>query len=158
MIVSIHQPNYLPWLGFFSKIKHSDCYVVLDNVAFSKNSVTNRNKIRTKEGWSYLTIPIARRFYGSKICDVRLPENSKWQLDHWKTIETYYKKAEHFSNYKDFFEQLYASKLDYLVQINEKAIFYLFECFIIKAEIREASKFVLEPGLYHTDLRISILK
>ena len=49
MKVSINQPAYLPWLGYFDRIAKSDLHVVLDHVQFEKNSMVNRNKIRTKD-------------------------------------------------------------------------------------------------------------
>ena len=58
MIVSINQPAYLPWLGYFERIANSDLHIVLDHVQFEKNSFTNRNKIRTKEGWMWLSVPV----------------------------------------------------------------------------------------------------
>ena len=52
MIVSIHQPNYLPWIGFFDKIKRSDVFVLLDDVQFprGKKHFGHRNKIKTNAG------------------------------------------------------------------------------------------------------------
>ena len=76
-ILAIHQPNYIPWLGFFSKIKNADAYIILDNVKYTKNSVVNRNKIRTKEGWCYLTIPIEKVYYALKICKISLPKDKQ---------------------------------------------------------------------------------
>ena len=61
MIVSIMQPAYIPWLGYFDRIAKSDLHVVLDNVTMDKNSktkFTNRNKSRTPQGWSWLTVPL----------------------------------------------------------------------------------------------------
>lgn len=72
-IVTMHQPNYLPWIGLFSRIKKSDCFIIVDQVQYEAHGVTNRNKIRTNMGWSYLTIPISAEFRISRIKDVTLP-------------------------------------------------------------------------------------
>ena len=66
MIVSINQPAYLPWLGYFHRIAISDLHIILDHVQFEKNSYTNRNKIRTPEGWNWLTVPVVtKNLFGS---------------------------------------------------------------------------------------------
>jgi hypothetical protein len=58
MIVSINQPAYLPWLGYFHRIAVADAHIVLDHVQFEKNSFTNRNKVRLSAGWCWLTVPL----------------------------------------------------------------------------------------------------
>jgi len=157
-VVTIHQPNYLPWLGFFSKVKKSECFVILDNVEYTKNCVINRNRIRTMRGWCYLTIPIEKKYYNSGICDVKLPEDNRWQKNHWKSIEANYSKAEYFNSYRDFFYGLYRENLDFLWQINEKIIIYLMDCFGINVEIVKASSLDINPKLRKTDLLIEVLK
>ena len=157
-IVTIHQPNYLPWLGLFAKIQHSDCFIVLDDAEYIKNSVINRNKIRTNAGWGYLTIPIERKFYGSKIHTVTLPRNKKWRKNHWKTIRGNYAKADFFSLHKDFFERLYQKDFEYLWQINEEIISYLLRCFEINVEVIKSSELNVDPDLRKTDWLIALLK
>src|SRR4030042_1735816 len=58
MIVAIHQPNYLPWIGYFYKMMIADCFVLFDNAQFSKGSVINRNKIKGPAGAQYITVPV----------------------------------------------------------------------------------------------------
>ncbi|MCZ7403007.1 MAG: WbqC family protein [Candidatus Methanoperedens sp.] len=157
-IVTIHQPNYLPWLGFFSKIKQANCFVILDIVKYSKNSVINRNKIRTKEGGCYLTIPINKEYYSSRICDVILPKENNWQRNHWKTIEANYNNSDYFDSYKDFFKLIYAKEYDYLWQVNENIINYLLNCFGIEIEVVKASELDIDSNLHASDLLVSILK
>ena len=67
MIVSVHQPQYIPWIGYFHKIRSSDLFVLLDNVQYKKREFQNRNKIRTKEGSIWLTVPVAKtaKWWGS---------------------------------------------------------------------------------------------
>src|SRR5690348_1614998 len=57
-MVAIHQPNYIPWLGYFFKIAHVHQFVFLDTVAFSHGSLVNRNTIKTSTGPAWLTIPV----------------------------------------------------------------------------------------------------
>ena len=58
MIVSIHQPNYIPWIGFFHKMANVDTFVLLDNVKHSKSSITHRNKIKSNEHELLLSVPL----------------------------------------------------------------------------------------------------
>ena len=160
-IVTMHQPNYLPWLGFFSKIKHSDCFVIVDNIEFNRRGYTHRNKIRVnvKEGWMWLTIPpVSKIPIGTFINEVKLPKNNQWQKKHWKIIELNYKKADYFYSYTDFFEKLYKEKFEYLWQINEKIIFHLLKCFDINTEVIKSSDLDLDPKFKKADLIIAILK
>ena len=60
--VAIHQPQYLPWLGYLDKLDSADVFIILDTVQFKKHEWQNRNRIRTKEGWQWLTVPIIDRF------------------------------------------------------------------------------------------------
>ena len=76
MIISIHQPQYLPWLPYFSKIARSDVFVFLDNVQYQKNGIQNRNELKNSNGRFWLTVPISAKF-GEKICDVNINHN------HW---------------------------------------------------------------------------
>ena len=72
MIISVHQPQYIPWLGYFDKIEKSDLFVFLDEVQYKTREFQNRNKICTKDGWMWLTVPVVvkgRR--EQKICDVK---------------------------------------------------------------------------------------
>ncbi|MSS70936.1 MAG: hypothetical protein EXS64_05545 [Candidatus Latescibacteria bacterium] len=58
MTVAIHQPQYLPWLGYFDKMDRADVFVLLDNVQYKKNEFINRNRIKTAAGWQWITVPV----------------------------------------------------------------------------------------------------
>ena len=49
MIVAIHQPHYLLWIGYFDKIDRADVFVPLDNVQYRKDEWQNRNRIKTSQ-------------------------------------------------------------------------------------------------------------
>ena len=95
MIVSIHQPQYLPWLGYFDKIERSDAFVFLDNVQFKKNEWQNRNKVKTDQRWQWLTIPVIHKF-GQKINEVKINNTVRWGKKHLTALLNHYSKAPFF--------------------------------------------------------------
>jgi hypothetical protein len=95
MIVGIHQPNFMPWIGYFYKMAKSDLFIYLDDVQYTKNSYQNRVKIRTAQVDAWLTLPILHSF-GQLTSEVRINQTEKWQVKHLKTLELNYKKAIYF--------------------------------------------------------------
>jgi hypothetical protein len=124
MIVSINQPCYLPWLGYFHRIAVSDVHVLLDHVQFEKNSFVNRNKIRTQRGWSWLSVPVktAGKFGKMPIHELEVANDRDWAEKHWQSIKLSYAKAPHFEEHADFFKNVYSTSwgklLDLVCEIN----------------------------------------
>lgn len=111
MILTAHQPAYLPWLGYFHKVALADVFVVLDSVQYEKNSFINRNKIKTSNGEAWLTIPVEMKGHLSrKIMDVQIDSQTNWRKKHWNSLLLNYKKAKYFDHYADFFEQYYRAE------------------------------------------------
>ena len=99
MILSAHQPAYLPWLGYFEKIQASDIFVYLDTVQYEKNSFINRNKIKTPNGWQWLTIPVRSKGHlNTTLFEIEVDEKQPWRTKHLKSIEMNYKNAHYFSH------------------------------------------------------------
>ena len=109
MIVSIQQPAYLPWLGHFDRIARSDVHIALDHVQFQKNSFINRNKIRTVQGWTWLSVPVKtkNRFGNLPICEIETAETRSWRRKHWDSIRFNYAKAPFFAEHAPFFNGVY---------------------------------------------------
>jgi len=136
MIVAIHQPVYLPWLGFFHKMGSSDAFVFLDDVTFSRNSVVNRNLIKTLNGRLWLTVPVRTTGrHGQLIKETEIDSSKNWAEKHWKTITLNYRNAEFFSKHSPFFETLYATRWQKLVDLNVKIIDYIAKSFGIRPKI-----------------------
>ena len=156
-VVTIHQPNYLPWLGLFGKIKRSECFIILDNVGYNRKGIAHRNKIRVASGWTWLTLPISKSPLRTPINEITLSGDT-WREKHWKTIKESYARSDYFNTYGIFFENLYKENHEYLWQINEKIIFYMLDCFGTDVEVVRASSLKRNPESKKTDLLIEILK
>jgi len=143
MILSAHQLHYIPWLRYFHKIYHSDCFVVMDNIQFNKNGWQNRNKIKTANGWAYLTIPIYQRL-AQNIDEVKIDNTQTWRQKHWNALQCNYAKAPYFKDYKSFFEQIYAKEWASLNDINYEMFYFYLEALGIKTKIVKASDLKVE--------------
>lgn len=106
MIVAIHQPNFLPWMGYFYKMAKCDVFVLLDNVQYAKNGFINRNKIKTPQGENWLTVPVTVKF-GDLINEVKINNRVDWRKKHLRTLEMNYKKTEFFGDIFSRFKEIY---------------------------------------------------
>jgi WbqC-like protein family len=117
LIVAIHQPQYLPWLGYFDKIIKADAFCYLDNVQYKKNEWQNRNRIKTAQGRQWLTVPVSYRF-PAKINEVKINNTVNWKRKHLQAMITNYSKAPFFAEYIGFFEEVYSKDWELISELN----------------------------------------
>jgi hypothetical protein len=98
-VVAIHQPNFLPWLGFFNKWAKSDVFILLDDVQFPKTGGVwiNRCGVLKNSESSWITVPIKRNFNGKKLInEVEIIDDISWKTDIKNKVKNYYKGASFF--------------------------------------------------------------
>lgn len=141
ILLTGHQPEYLPYIGFFNKIMHADKFVVVDHVQFNKKNWQNRNKIRTANGWAWLSIPVyTKGKFEQPINEVKINNNEHWKFKHWKSIYISYKKAPYFNQYADFFEELYNREWDKLIDLNMEIIMFILKELDVNIDICYSSQ------------------
>ena len=156
MIVAIHQPQYLPWPGYFDKMIKADAFCYLDNVQYKKNEWQNRNRIKTSNGKQWITVPVEYRF-PQKIMEVKINNRTDWRRKHLQTVRTCYGKSKHFKECISFFEELYAMRWDFLSELNIYCIESIRRYLGISLEnVERASQ--LELSDHPTDRLIDICK
>lgn len=125
-VVAIHQPNFLPWLGFFDKIARADAFVLLDTAQFPKKGGTwiNRVRILVNGEPTWLTVPIDRAYHGTRrISEMRMrDEDGRWREGTLKTLRSAYGRAPHFDAVLAELEPVLANPTDELAAYNERAI------------------------------------
>jgi hypothetical protein len=111
MIVSIMQPAYLPWLGYFDRVQRSDLHIVLDTVQLehqTKTAFTNRNRVRTAIGWTWLTVPVQTAGQQhTPIHDIAIASSPAWARKHATTLRQSYGRAPHWHRLVPLFDDLY---------------------------------------------------
>jgi hypothetical protein len=139
MKISIHQPDYIPYLGYFYKIYLSDKFVYLDDVQYSNDNLHDRNKIKTANGDLVLKIPVEHKF-GDNLNVVKTRDNLGWKQKHLKTILMNYKKAPFFDEIYPKFEELLLKEYPSLSELNIALNDFFIEGFGLSAErIRSSS-------------------
>lgn len=112
-IIAIHQPNFFPWLGYFHKIMHSDCFVYLDHVRMNPDqSWVKRVRILNQLQSSWLTIPIAsssQQGVFPNVNELRINNQLDFGSKHLRTIEHNYGKKPYFREIFPFIEEYYLS-------------------------------------------------
>ena len=141
MILTAHQPAYLPWLGLFHKIALADVYIYMDDVKYSKSDYSNRNLIKDLQGGKrWLTVPLKTGGSDSISFDKLTIDNTQpWQRKHWNLIRLTYMKAPYFDKYATFFENVYLQTWRRLVDLNEYMLRWFLEVLDIRVDIRKSS-------------------
>jgi hypothetical protein len=147
-IISGHQPAYLPWLGLLHKAYLADTFIYMDDVQYLERSWQNRNRIKvSKDTSTLLTVPVDLKASASrKICDILIKqevcrEKDKWNVRHWRALQTSYSRAPYFFEYNEYFEWLFMEKSWVrLADLNLAILQKAFEWFSIDARIVMGSK------------------
>ena len=136
-IVGIHQCNYLPYLGFFDKMKKSDIFVIYDDAQFNSRDFQHRNRIRTGEGWQWLTVPVGKKAIPIK--EITIKNNVDWSSVHFTAVRANYLKTPYYSRYDNEIRRIFKNRYEKLIDLNMDLIHFLMDAFGINTKILYAS-------------------
>ncbi|SFV66046.1 hypothetical protein MNB_SV-3-342 [hydrothermal vent metagenome] len=145
IVVGIHQPNFMPWLGYFYKIRQSDIFIFLDDVQFQKTgaSYTNRVSINVKGKASFATVPVKREEGTWKINETKFM-NGRWKRKMIGTLQVNYAKAPFFKDYKEFIFDLINFEANNLADYNINFIEKIAEKLDLNTQFVKSSKFNIQ--------------
>ena len=154
----IHQPDFLPYLGFFHRLIKADLFILLDHVQFVTNgsrSWTHRDKIKTANGERWLTIGVKKTPMGTPINEVLLADTN-WREENLNLLRENYRNAPYFNELLPQIEALYATPYERLVEFNIASIQMLLDWFDIKIEMIFSSQ--MQPVGKKNELLVDLLK
>ena len=137
MILTAHQPVYLPWLGLFHKIALADVFCYFEDVQYQAKDWNNRNRIKfSNDKADWLTVPVLRKDYFKRsFLDVKINNQFPWRRKHWRSIESNYSKAPYFDPYCDELKAIYDREWNYLVDLNYEMLLLFLGWLQIKTKI-----------------------
>lgn len=145
--IAIIQSNYIPWKGYFDLIACADEFVLYDHVQYTKNDWRNRNKIKTRQGTIWLTIPVLHKGSFGQSIEATRTASHRWRKKHWKSLEMNYHRAPYFNRYADVLKRLYLDEHDRrLSDINYKFITAICKFLNINTKISFSRQYELPGG------------
>ncbi len=142
----MHQPHYLPWLGYIDKADRADLFVFVDHVQFVRKQWHNRNYVKTQQGPTLLTVPVLQESRAERIDEKVVDERRPWRKKHRRTIEQSYGGAPHWHRYGQRLLELYDSPWDRLADLAVASAVGAFSAFGVTTPWRRSSTIGDIPG------------
>lgn len=155
--VVIHQPDFVPYTGFFHRFLRADLYVVLDHVQFvyGSRAWTHRDKIKTPQGEKWLSISVKKAPRDTAINKIELSTKTDWRTNNLNVIEANYRAAPFYSEILPSIEALYAIPYKMLSDFNLASITLLMDMLDVNTPLILSSS--LNPQGVKNDLMIDLL-
>lgn len=156
MRLGIHQPQYLPWIGYFDRMASVDQWVFLDTVQYVKNYFQQRTKVRVPQGSMWLTVPVScPNGLKTDIADVEIAADHNWRHRHRQTLQVTYARSPHYAQHASMLDSLYDQEWSHLVDLNIATIDALASAFGITVPCVRASQ-IEGIGGAKSDLVLSV--
>jgi len=144
MLVAIHQPHYVPWLGYLDRMAKADLFVVLDHVQFERRNYQNRAMIRVEGESKWLTVPVIQMSQKERIIDKQVDNSESgsrsWGSTHFKTLKYAYRKAPFFERYGPRLQEILESRYEKLLDLDLAMLDFLRESFQIRTPLKRSSE------------------
>ncbi len=162
MKIVILQPSYLPWIGYFNLIKQADFFVFYDDVQFTIRDWRTRNRIKTPNGWIWLSVPVSleKPYFEYKINEVKISYIQNWQKKHLKSIKFSYKTTPYFKEVFDIIEYHINRGYKFLVDLDINLILDLAKYIGLEEDTNFilASEFKIEKKFKKTDRLLKVIE
>ena len=146
MIVTIHQPLFLPWLGYLDRMVRSDLFVILDHVQFERRNYQNRSQIRLEGEARWLSVPVVQGSQKDRILDKKIDnaDPRPWGRTHFQTLRHAYRDAEHFGTYAEAVREILDARWERLVDLDRAMLEFMRDALDIRTPLACSSALGVE--------------
>jgi WbqC-like protein len=135
VLVAIHQPHYLPWLGYLHRMAQADLFIVLDHVQFERGNYQNRTSVRVNGAAHWLTVPVVQRSQKERIDEKLIDTRQDWDASHFETLRRAYGHAAVAP-----LRAIYETPWERLVDLNDAMLQFLRARFGIRTPLVNSSE------------------
>jgi hypothetical protein len=142
MIVAIHQPHFIPWLGYLHRMAQAELFIVLDHVQFERRNYQNRSQIRIEGEAQWLTVPVVQHSQKERIVDKEVDNRDTarpWARNHFATLRHAYRDAGYFSTYAPELRRIFDTPWTKLFDLDAAMLEFLRSAFEIQTPILRSS-------------------
>lgn len=144
-IITIHQPDFMPWLGFFDRWIKSDLFIILDDVQFLRQGWHHRDKIKTANGSKWLTVPVKKKGkYFQTIKETEIETSGDWYKTHLNILFSAYRDAPQFDTIYSDLKTIYSKKHSRLMDLNLDLLFFAANKLAIKTPVIFSSEYNID--------------
>lgn len=146
MILSVNQPYFCPFPGFFYKLQLCDIFVLLDSVQLPRGTTwITRNRFKNAQGTLWITVPVWKKGQGlQKIKNVKICHDGRWHKKHLESLRSAYLHAPYFSQHLNFLQEIFSTKFDRILDVNLRVIDYVREILNIDTKVLLLSELGIE--------------
>lgn len=142
----MHQPHYLPWLGYVDKADRADLFIFVDHVQFVRKQWHNRNYVKTQQGPTLLTVPVQQESRAERIAEKVIDERRPWRKKHRRTFEQAYGAAPYWAEDGAALLGHYDEPWERLVDLAVASAQFAFDAFGVATPCRRSTEFGEVPG------------
>lgn len=156
--VVIHQPDFMPYLGFFDRLLHADIFVILETAQYvdgTSRSWMSRDKIKTEKGEQWIKVCVQKAPRDTAIKDILLVEDDKWKKNNLGLLHQNYRKAPYYKEILPYVEELYGGEYRLFWEFSLASIKMLMKLFDINIDMRYATE--LNPQGKNNDMIVDIM-
>ncbi len=146
MTIAVRPPEYLPRLAFMALMREVDVFVLADTFQYSRQSFQNRTRIRTPDGWHWISVPLQGRQHGRPIVDTRIDNSVAWQSKHRRALTYNYSKTPYYAFLQDHLRPVFTSTWNDLASLSCSTAAILHQLFKVKARLVRASALPGQPA------------
>ena len=157
MKTAIHQPDFLPWIGFFHKWAISDLFIIYDDAQYIKHGWQNRDKIKINDSDQWITIPVLTKGKSEQsISEVEIDNRNRWNHKILNTFKTFFRRTKNFHSYFPEIEKILLKDHNLLIDLNMELIYWVGEKLKIDVPIKFSSEYKIE--LNKTEKLLGLMK
>ena len=138
-MIAVQPPTYFPGLPYLALMERVTVFILADTFQYSRQSFQNRAKVRTPQGWQWVTVPLKGRQHGRTIREVEVDNRKDWAAKHRRALQYNYRRAPFFEYYEAALEEVFGTTWPTLGPLTCRTVILLHRLYGLDSTVRLAS-------------------